>query len=218
MINNYPRCLSTKFTIIVSITSLFFIFWIGIRPHFITKMDTIVFLTCKNSLDSRFYSFFFYLTKLSGEIFSVLAFFAIMAFLIKKSLYYRAFLTAAIFTISGTSGLFLKYFFKIQRPPNHIYGLSGYSFPSGHAVLATTIVFIVYFTIFDLIKHDFFKKILLLVMGLYLVLSFTSRVVLLTHWMTDIIGGFFVACFSLAISCYITKQLYQKTKSLRWHE
>ena len=94
------------------------------------------------------------------------------------------------FSISmiGSSILFLliKEIIKRERPLLQLIEISGYSFPSGHATLSTTLVFSLYLILKDKIKY---KKLFISICIIFpLLISFT-RVYLCVHYLSDIIAG-----------------------------
>jgi undecaprenyl-diphosphatase len=208
------RYLSAKestFLLVVTMF-LFTILSIGVELHFFSHLDSRILLICNSYNHTDLYNFFLIFTKFSGESFALAAFFIILLILAKRKKYHQIFFSLTIFFISCSFGLVLKYAFSIPRPPNHIYGLSGYSFPSGHTILATTLVFIFYFTLYKGFLNSLLKKVILFLISTYLLLSLFSRILLGAHWTTDTIAGFLVACFSLAVTCLIMETtIYQKT-------
>ncbi len=94
----------------------------------------------------------------------------------------------------------------------------GMSFPSGHMVSATFIVFSVLFLIMQIIKNKESKLKnnkwlwagLLIVGVLVIVLTGISRMYLGQHYLTDLFGGFVVGIFGFIITCQIYKKVEKK--------
>jgi undecaprenyl-diphosphatase len=104
--------------------------------------------------------------------------------------YYKLYTEMIFFTISmiGNSLLFLliKEIVKRERPISQLIEISGYSFPSGHATLSTTLAFSLYLILRNRIKY---KKFLLISCVMFpLIISF-SRIYLSVHYLSDIIAG-----------------------------
>ena len=101
----------------------------------------------------------------------------------------------------------LKQIFKMPRPDNPLVKVSGYSFPSGHAMVS----FAFYgFLIYLILKHIENKKIKVLstiCLSLLILLIGYSRVYLHAHFPIDVICGFIFALIYLLI--YI-KIIYKK--------
>jgi membrane-associated phospholipid phosphatase len=107
----------------------------------------------------------------------------------------------------------LKEFFRRQRPDMPIIkGISGYSFPSGHALSS-----FIFFTILaHLVWQENFSKGVkyLLTAGCMLcaVLIGVSRLVLNVHYATDVIGGFCLGIIWVIVSFAILKR-FRKNNS-----
>lgn len=104
--------------------------------------------------------------------------------------HYKLYTQMIFFSISmiGSSILFLviKEIIKRERPLLQLIEISGYSFPSGHATLSTTLVFSLYLILKDKIKY---KKLFISICIIFpLLISFT-RVYLCVHYLSDIIAG-----------------------------
>ena len=118
-------------------------------------------------------------------ILSILLF--ILLIIKRKKDYIAAFFIA----MPGGYGLMslLKYLAGRERPPNAVFHVNGYSFPSGHAMMST-IFFIFLLTVFsNEFKSTLLKTIFILLMILFpLAISF-SRLYFNVHWLSDIIAG-----------------------------
>jgi len=116
-------------------------------------------------------------------------------FLYKK--YYNDLIFLSISMI-GSSILFIliKALVQRERPNLQIIEVLNYSFPSGHATIATTLTFTLFWILKDKIK---FPKILLLsCISIILIVSF-SRVYLNIHYLSDAIGGIGLGLFWVSI-------------------
>jgi undecaprenyl-diphosphatase len=93
-----------------------------------------------------------------------------------------------IISIVGSSLLFIliKQIIKKERPLSNIIEIGGYSFPSGHATLSTTLVFCIYLIFKDKVKYK--KSFVLILISYALSISF-SRVYLHVHYLSDVIAG-----------------------------
>lgn len=117
----------------------------------------------------------------------VAVFIAAMLFL-KKHIYDATLLIAAMI-FSVVSLTILKNIFQVSRPTSEIYSFSGWSFPSGHATVATALFFIVTYIFFDKIKTTAGKINLVLGSILAVVLVCLSRLYLGAHWALDVMAG-----------------------------
>lgn len=130
----------------------------------------------------------------------VLAFFAVIlaiALLLHRDTYDALLYIVSIF-ISFLALVILKNTFQLARPDAALVGISGWSFPSGHAAIATAFFFTTAYSFFDWTKSGFNKTLLVLscIFGGGLI-SF-SRIYLGAHWSLDILAG--VALGFLSVS------------------
>jgi membrane-associated phospholipid phosphatase len=127
---------------------------------------------------------------------SIAGFVAVML-AVKKDTYNAAMLLASMF-VAIISFVLLKNIFQITRPPSDIFAVDGWSFPSGHATVATAFFFIM--------AHSFIRKVKTSVGRILLVVASIvgaglvsfSRLYLGAHWALDILAG--VALGLLAVS------------------
>jgi undecaprenyl-diphosphatase len=117
-----------------------------------------------------------------------------------------AVLFASVAASAGILIYSLKELLQIARPENLIE--TSYSFPSGHAVFA---VVLFGFLIYIAKKADYYTRkefdivfvILILFVGL-------SRLILGVHWLSDVLGGFFLGLSVLFSGFLIEKRLFGK--------
>ena len=102
----------------------------------------------------------------------------------------------------------LKYFFSRERPGfPHLVEESGYSFPSGHTMAATTFSFLMIYFIWES-KLSKTKKVLLTLLFLsYVVIIGLSRIYLGVHFTSDVIGGFCVSLGLVSFAIFLSRSL-----------
>lgn len=121
---------------------------------------------------------------------------------------YQTAVEIAVVALSSTAMMFmLKTFFHRQRPQLPIIrGISGYSFPSGHAlssfIFCAILVHLVWKEDGPALKK-YFSAVLLLTGALLIGLS---RVILNVHYATDVIGGFCLGIIWVIITFAILKK------------
>ena len=123
--------------------------------------------------------------------------------------YYKLYIQMIFLSISmiGNSLIFLllKEIIQRERPISQLIEISGYSFPSGHATLSTTLAFSLYLILKDKVIYN--KLLLIICMIFPLLISF-SRVYLCVHYLSDIIAG--IALGLIWVSTIYLILLYKK--------
>lgn len=123
--------------------------------------------------------------------------------------YYKLYIQMIFLSISiiGNSIIFLliKEIIQRERPISQLIEISGYSFPSGHATLSTTLAFSLYLILKDKVIYN--KLLLIICMIFPLLISF-SRVYLCVHYLSDIIAG--IALGLIWVSTIYLILLYKK--------
>jgi undecaprenyl-diphosphatase len=93
------------------------------------------------------------------------------------------------------------------RPENAFLTVSGYSFPSGHAV-ASTVFFtlLIYFFIIK-VRSMVFREILVVICVLSIILTSFSRVYLGVHWLSDVLAGIGLGLFWVTSMILLVKYI-----------
>ncbi|MCH1626458.1 phosphatase PAP2 family protein [Ferdinandcohnia quinoae] len=140
----------------------------------------------------------------------------IMVFLY-KILKHRAELILFIAVLVGSSllNLILKEVFQRARPELHrLIEITGYSFPSGHAMGAFTFYGVLTFLLWRHIPVIWGRVLLILFSGMMIVGIGVSRIYLGVHYPTDIIGGYVASAFWLTFAIW-SFQRYMERRSLK---
>lgn len=123
--------------------------------------------------------------------------------------YYKLYIQMIFLSISiiGNSIIFLliKEIIQRERPISQLIEISGYSFPSGHATLSTTLAFSLYLILKDKVIYN---KLLLIICIIFPLLISFSRVYLCVHYLSDIIAG--IALGLIWVSTIYLILLYKK--------
>ena len=92
----------------------------------------------------------------------------------------------------------LKITFQVPRPATEILRQSGWSFPSGHATVATAFFFAMSYSFFGYVKGFFWKSVLVTGSIIGTVLIAFSRIYLGAHWGLDILAGVALGLISVS--------------------
>ncbi|WOV84174.1 phosphatase PAP2 family protein [Sporosarcina jeotgali] len=142
--------------------------------------------------------------KLFTFIGSTKAVLAISLITLGLLLYFRQKAQTILFliVISGTAALnlVLKLFFQRARPDlNRLIEISGYSFPSGHTMMATSLYIILAFILWRNAKNS--GRILYVIASFSMIFMIcVSRIYLGVHYPSDIAGGISASTFWLLLA------------------
>ncbi|OHB14197.1 MAG: hypothetical protein A3G05_02040 [Candidatus Zambryskibacteria bacterium RIFCSPLOWO2_12_FULL_45_14] len=139
----------------------------------------------------------------------------IVVFLVMRKRYYEAALFVTAIVVAVVSLTVLKNTFQITRPGSAIVDVNGWSFPSGHATLATAFFFMLVYSFFGKIKTSTGKSILVLGSILGAVLIYFSRLYLGAHWTLDILAGIALGLLSVSFTVLVFNIFIENKQSLR---
>lgn len=137
-------------------------------------------------------------------------------FLILKKDSYDAILFLISMIVSVIALTVLKNIFQIQRPVTDIYVAEGWSFPSGHATVATTFFFMIIYIYLGRLKTILSKTILITGSILGVLLICFTRLYLGAHWMLDIIGGIALGLSSISFTVLMFSVFVGEKKGIRY--
>jgi membrane protein DedA with SNARE-associated domain len=151
------------------------------------------------------------ITNLGGVYVVLIAIGIIFVYLLYKRGWWDLF---SFFLAAGIGELLLillKLLFHRPRPAHQLAMAHGYSFPSGHAFIATIVYgFLIYVT-WRLLKSGALRFTISFITILLIVLVGISRVYLNVHWFTDILGGYAAGLGWLVLSVTIVNTMKQMT-------
>lgn len=160
-------------------------------------------------------TFLVWMTKVGNPFIlsSVAIFLAVM--LILRGYAYEATLFLIALIIAVLSFTILKNIFQISRPGSELYQAEGWSFPSGHATMATAFFFMLIHSFFDKLKTVKGKTGLILgsIFGTFLICF--SRLYLGAHWTLDILAGVALGLLSVSFTILIFNVFIEENRSLR---
>ena len=176
-----------------------------INLELITKIDIWIYEHIPN-MYTPFLNNIMILTSSVNNIYQLITLIIIIFIILN---YYKLYIQMIFLSISiiGNSIIFLliKEIIQRERPISQLIEISGYSFPSGHATLSTTLAFSLYLILKDKVIYN--KLLLIICMIFPLLISF-SRVYLCVHYLSDIIAG--IALGLIWVSTIYLILLYKK--------
>jgi undecaprenyl-diphosphatase len=144
---------------------------------------------------------------------------ALFIFLLGLFLWIKKYRDEAIFfifasSVSGALIYLLKHIFVRARPIVQFLAETGYSFPSGHALISVVLFgSLIYFS--SKIKSVSVKICLISFSILGILILGLSRVYLNVHWFSDILGGYFLGSTILFFGIFLYQSnIFQKLVNL----
>jgi undecaprenyl-diphosphatase len=121
---------------------------------------------------------------------------AIMLLWSDKKLALRLVITAAV---GATLFSFIKLVIHASRPLDGLIDAPGFSFPSGHATMAT-ILFVFIARLFERASKSLFFHLLFNLFAMCMIVAVSlSRIYLGVHWLSDVLAGMLLGVFSTSI-------------------
>jgi len=154
-------------------------------------------------------------TRLGDPFFLSSATVLIAVLLVMRRRYYDAVLFAITLVVAVVSLTVLKDTFQIARPGSEIIAVSGWSFPSGHATVATTFFFMLAYSFWGKMKTPGKRTMLILVSVLGAAIISFSRLYLGAHWTLDVLGGIALGLLSVSFTVLILGVFIGDNRSLR---
>lgn len=122
----------------------------------------------------------------------------VSSILVSRGRYHDASLFIVALLVSVVSLTILKNTFQITRPVSDLVEASGWSFPSGHATVATAFFFLLAHAFFNRMKTLSGKVVLISGSILSVALISFSRLYLGAHWILDILAGIALGLLSVS--------------------
>ncbi len=120
-------------------------------------------------------------------------------FAIKHRWYYELLLPLAM--AGGlVSGVAIKFLTQQLRPVWSLIAVNGYSFPSGHATLATIFFFLVTYFFYKKFTRSSVRYSYMILMTVLWALVCLSRLYLGVHWLSDVLAGIALGTFWVTFS------------------
>jgi undecaprenyl-diphosphatase len=157
--------------------------------------------------------FFIFITNLGSAEFIIIATLMILAYLLYKHQRQNALILAASVSGAAITNFVLKALVHRTRPSlwHQVITETGYSFPSGHAMLSSALILSVVFIIWK----TRFRWVGVIIGAILIGLIGLSRVYLGVHFPTDIVAGWSVSFVWVFIVLVVTKSLSIELRRLK---
>ena len=185
VISNRRKAIIILISSVIIVHIMFVVFFLE-ENH----MDKLTFNQSKSLI-----TFFKVITRF-GDWYTILAI-VFASFILKNKTYFKYILINTILLVLLNQSL--KFTFQRPRPELNILNATGYSFPSGHAMVnAGFYGFLMYLIVISKISKPY-KLILCTLFTILILLIGVSRVYLGVHYITDVIAGIFFSIIYLII-------------------
>ncbi len=167
-----------------------------------------VFIIDNNYIDnffafsSKYAKVFSFITRIGDWYSFIVITLLVLVFFNKKYFKYIGINLAVITVINQL----LKIIIRRSRPVASLIKTSGYSFPSGHAMVSMAYYgFIIYLVLKSNIKNKYKCFLIVLLSAIILLIGF-SRIYLSVHYLTDVIAGFSISIIYLTLFTYLLER------------
>ncbi len=145
----------------------------------------------------------------SPQSFLLLTIATAMLFWLYKKPYYllQFFITLGV---GALTVYIMKVLIARTRPLEAIVQVDGYSFPSGHAAIATLFCSLLIFAYKDHIRNIFLRMLFIIILSLLALTIAFSRVYLSVHYLSDVIVGIVLGLLISSISVFIFENFFKK--------
>ena len=133
--------------------------------------------------------------------------FVILLFLYASGLKWETVIALASVVSISVLGLIIKLVVDRPRPSadlvNVISQLRDYSFPSGHVLYFTSFFGFLVFLAYTLLKHSWWRTLLLVILGGMVAFIGLSRIYEGQHWASDVLAAYLLGSVWLTLSVYV---------------
>ena len=211
---NWLSVLTIEFLFVILLLLAMIIFIYLVRMIFIresTEFDDRVFNTIKPYINDGLTNFMLVITFLGKHDLLIPLNFVLIAFFIYRKERWFATRIAALSLSSLLLMFMLKFFFQRNRPLQPVIDdVSGYSFPSGHALISVVFYGLFIHMIWHEVKSKWLRIVLIILLGTLILLIAFSRIYLNVHFASDVIAGLAVGFIWLVLSLRIIHSIEKK--------
>ncbi|MDV6377299.1 phosphatase PAP2 family protein [Sporosarcina sp. GW1-11] len=135
-----------------------------------------------------------------------------LAFLLWKKNRAQAILLVSVLAGTGILNQVLKFIFKRERPTFHrLIDIGGYSFPSGHTMMAFSLYTILAYIVWRNLRFTWSRVVVVVLAAVMIAMIALSRIYLGVHFPSDIVGGVLASMVWL-IASIAMYQRFQRQK------
>ena len=173
---------------------------IGVIHHF----DDLIYLHISKIIEPGLTIFLKIITDYAGPLGIVAVTILLLIFMKNKQhKKYMLINLASVFALNQT----LKLIFFRERPNiNRIVEESGFSFPSGHSMVATGFYGFLIYLMYKNMKNEKLRNLAIIGLTTLILLIGISRIYLGVHYASDVIGGFAIALAYLIVFVMLVKE------------
>ena len=203
-----------EFLFVLLLLFALIIFIYAARMVFIVEksdFDENVFNAIKPFIDPGLTNFMLFITFLGKHTLLIPLNFVLIAFFIYKKERWFATRIAALSLSSLALMFILKFYFQRDRPLLPVIGdASGYSFPSGHALISTVFYGLFIYMIWHEVKIKWLRNLLVIFLSILILLISFSRIYLRVHYPSDVIAGLAVGFIWLVLSLRMIQRVEKR--------
>ncbi len=159
--------------------------------------------------------FFVLVTRIANPFIISCVAVLLATFLIFKKKSYDAVLFLTGLIVATVSMTVLKNVFQITRPVSEVYQADGWSFPSGHATIATAFFFLLAYVLWGKMNTNRRKAGLLSLSIVGPILICFSRLYLGAHWALDVLAGVALGLLSVSFTILMFNIFLSHRRSIR---
>lgn len=210
MKNKYLKVLRKKRFYVFLLSLIFFLMisYFVMRYNILGIDNNFYNLISSKIMNDRLTSIMKIITHLSSAPFLIILTIVLLLFL--KNKYYKIGIVVNL-CIAFLVNTLLKLFFLRDRPNiNQLISITGYSFPSGHAMTGMAYYGFIIYLLYVYFDNKKIKWPIIIILSILILLIGFSRIYLGVHYLTDVIGGYLLSISYLIVFVYFFNRIIKK--------
>ena len=185
----------------------FFIILFFVLKYDSLKMDNIFYIIFHDKFESKFMTGFYKIYTYLGSFYGLMII-ALLVLIVFKDKRLGIGLSLNLIIV-GALNFLLKIIVSRPRPEGiNIITESGFSFPSGHAMMSIALFGLLIYFAYKFIKNKGLRIFLIIIFSILTLMIGTSRIYLGVHYFSDVLAGFLIGYAVLSGNIYIFNRLY----------